>query len=37
MSGEPTPEFERDEVLVCMVLAFSGGAGLITAIYRMMG
>jgi hypothetical protein len=37
MSFQPTPEFERDQVVVCMVLAFCGAAGLITAIYRVMG
>jgi hypothetical protein len=37
MSGRPDPEFQRDQVLVCMVLAFCGAAGFIAAIYRAMG
>ena len=31
------PEFERDEVIVCMVLAFAIGNALLTVIYRLMG
>ena len=31
------PEFNRDEVLVCMVLAFAIGNALLTVIYRLMG
>jgi hypothetical protein len=31
------PEFNRDEVAVCMVLAFAIGNALLTVIYRMMG
>jgi hypothetical protein len=37
MSGQPNPEFDRDQVLVCMVLAFCGTGGFVTAIYRLMG
>jgi hypothetical protein len=37
MSGEPAPEFEQDEVLVCIVLAFCIAAGSITAVYRVLG
>jgi hypothetical protein len=37
MSSEPTPEFNRDEVLVCIVLAFCLTAGSVTAIYRVIG
>lgn len=37
MSGQPCPDFERDQVLVCIALAFCGAAGMITAIYRVMG
>jgi hypothetical protein len=31
------PEFNRDEVAVCMVLAFAIGNALLTVIYRLMG
>ena len=37
MAREPTPEFERDEVLVWIVLALCLAAGSITAIYRVIG
>ncbi len=37
MSGQPNPEFDRDQVLVCMVLAFCSAGGFVTAIYRVMG
>jgi hypothetical protein len=30
-------EFNRDEVVVCMVLAFAIGNALLTIIYRLMG
>jgi len=30
-------EFDRDEVVVCMVLAFALGNALLTVIYRLMG
>jgi hypothetical protein len=30
-------EFDRDEVVVCMVLAFAFGNALLTVIYRLMG
>jgi hypothetical protein len=33
----PVPEFDRDEILVCMVIAFCIAAASITAIYRVMG
>jgi hypothetical protein len=33
----PPPEFDRDEVLVCMVIAFGIAAASITTIYRVMG
>ena len=31
------PEFDRDEVVVCMVLAFALGNALLTIIYRLIG
>jgi hypothetical protein len=31
------PEFDRDGVLVCIVLAFCIAAGTMTAIYRVLG
>jgi hypothetical protein len=31
------PAFNRDEVVVCMVLAFAIGNALLTVIYRLMG
>jgi len=33
----PPPEFERDEVLVCVVIAFCIAAASVTTIYRVMG
>ena len=33
---EPTPEFDRDEVLVCMVLAFCLAGASVTVIYGVM-
>jgi hypothetical protein len=33
----PAPEFDRDEVLVCMVIAFCIAAASVTTIYRVMG
>jgi hypothetical protein len=33
----PAPEFDRDEILVCMVIAFCIAAASITTIYRVMG
>jgi hypothetical protein len=33
---EPDPEFDRDEVIVCMVIAFCLGNAALTIIYRMM-
>jgi hypothetical protein len=31
------PGFDRDEVVVCMVLAFAIGNALLTIIYRLTG
>jgi hypothetical protein len=31
------PEFEHDEVVTCMVLAFAIGNALLTIIYRLTG
>jgi len=33
----PPPEFERDEVLVCVVIAFCIAAASVTTIYCVMG
>jgi hypothetical protein len=33
---EPTPEFDRDVVLVCMVLAFCLAGASVTVIYGVM-
>jgi hypothetical protein len=33
----PAPEFDRDEVLVCMVIAFCIAAASVSTIYRVMG
>jgi hypothetical protein len=33
---EPTPEFDRDEVLVCMVLAFCLAGASVSVIYGVM-
>jgi len=30
------PDFDRDEVIVCMVIAFSAGNAIISIIYRVM-
>ena len=30
------PEFDRDEIVVCMVLAFALGNAMLTIIYRLM-
>jgi len=35
--AEPTPEFDRDEVLICMVLAFCLAGALVSVIYSVMG
>jgi hypothetical protein len=32
----PEPNWERDEVIVCMVLAFCIGNAIITLAYRLM-
>jgi len=37
MSREPTPEFDREEVLVCIVVAFCIAAASISVIYRVAG
>jgi hypothetical protein len=34
---EPTPEFDRDEVLVCIVLAFCLAGASVSVIYGVMG
>jgi hypothetical protein len=34
---EPQAEFERDEVMVCMVLAFCIAGASLDAIYRLFG
>jgi hypothetical protein len=34
---EPTPKFDRDEVLVCMVLAFCLAGASVSVIYGVMG
>lgn len=34
---EPRGEFERDEVLVCMVLAFCIAGASVGAIYTLLG
>jgi len=34
---EPAPEFDRDEVLVCMVLAFCLAGATVSVIYGVMG
>jgi hypothetical protein len=36
-SAPDEPEFDRGEVIVCMVLAFAIGNALLTIIYRLMG
>jgi hypothetical protein len=36
MKPEPQREFDRDEVVVCMVLAICIGNALISAIYRIV-
>jgi hypothetical protein len=33
----PPPEFERDEVLVCMVIAFCIAAASVTTVYGLIG
>jgi hypothetical protein len=35
--AEPTPEFDRDEVLICMVLAFCLAGASVSIIYSVMG
>jgi hypothetical protein len=37
MYSGPNPEFERDEVLVCMALAFCIAAASVSAIYWALG
>jgi hypothetical protein len=37
LSPMPAPEFDRDEVLVCMVLAFCIAAASVTTVYRVIG
>jgi hypothetical protein len=32
-----TPEFDRDEVIVCMVVAFCVGNAVLTIVYRLLG
>jgi hypothetical protein len=34
---EPPREFDRDEVIVCMVLALCTGNWLISTVYRVVG
>jgi len=34
---EPSPEFDHDEVLVCMVLAFCLAGASVSVIYGVMG
>jgi hypothetical protein len=34
---EPPREFDRDEVIVCMVLALCIGNWLISTVYRVVG
>ena len=36
MSGRPDVEFDRGEVIVCMVIAFCLGNAVLTVIYRTM-
>ena len=31
------PDWDRDEIIVCMVVAFCMGNALITVIYRLVG
>lgn len=31
------PKFHRDEVMVCMILAFAIGNAMLSSIYRLMG
>jgi hypothetical protein len=33
----PSPQFDRDEVVVCMVIAFCIAAASVTTIYHVMG
>ncbi|SDJ51323.1 hypothetical protein SAMN05444171_1540 [Bradyrhizobium lablabi] len=35
--NEPLPEFDRDEVIVCMVIAFGLGGATLDLIYRFFG
>jgi hypothetical protein len=35
--SEPQREFDRDEVIVCMVLAVCIGNWLISTVYRVVG
>jgi hypothetical protein len=34
---QPRPEFDRDEVLVCMVLAFCIAGASIDVVYKVLG
>jgi hypothetical protein len=31
------PEFDRDEVIVCMVVVFCAGNAVLTVVYRSLG
>jgi hypothetical protein len=37
MTPEPPSEFDRDEVIVCMVIAVCLGNAMISVIYRVLG
>jgi hypothetical protein len=34
--SEPEPHFDRDEVIVCMTMAFCLGNAILSVIYRVM-
>jgi len=37
MTPKPPSEFDRDEVIVCMVIAVCLGNAMISVIYRVLG
>jgi hypothetical protein len=37
MKNLPQPEFDRNEVMACMVVAFAVAGGSVSIIYRLVG
>jgi hypothetical protein len=37
LTGAPPPDFDRDEVIVCMVIVFCVGNAALGIIYKLLG